>query len=107
MIPDDVIVDKHLAFVYEGTEILWVPFNVERFVENPDIVTKSKLERLWFGNIEIFTFSGEFQVKIEFSYEVVVVSMFVISFPFIDFTSTSNPLPKVLSWSKINLSPTL
>ena len=62
---------------------------------------------MWFGNIETFILSEEFQVKTEFWYEVEVVSIFVIFFPFNDSTATSNPLPEVLVSSKVNLSPTL
>ena len=39
MIPDDVMVDKHLASGFDETKILCVPFSSDKLVEKPEIVT--------------------------------------------------------------------
>ena len=81
-------------------------FNIERSVDNPDILTTSLFFRLWFMLVKILIWFSD-QVMIELSFFSIVVSTDCIAFPEIFDINDTNPSPSVFWLSNCKNSLTL
>ena len=102
---DAVIVDI-VVVVNVETPILNELFNIERSVDNPDILTTLLFFRLWFMLVKILIWFSD-QVMIELLFFSIVVSTDCIAFPEIFDINDTNPSPSVFWLSNCKNSLTL